>query len=116
MATKTSKTKGTKTTKAATPKAAPVEDGRLKSGRLSAKGMRCLCGCGENTATDGARFRTGHDARLKGVIGRLAAGNPREGDAIPVEARPFLAKVEGGMVGYSVVFQGNQAAISKIAS
>lgn len=117
MATKqkTTKTKTTKKT-ATKPKAIKtvVEDGRLKSGRLSSKGMSCLCGCGEDTATDGARFRTGHDARLKGVLGRIAAGNKRDGDSIPNEVRPFL-KEEGGIVGFSAQFQGTKVKLSKVA-
>ncbi len=116
MATKTSKrTKTTKATKTAKPQTASTEDdGRLKSGRLSSKGMSCLCGCGEDTATDGARFRTGHDARLKGVFGRISAGNKRDGDVIPSDVRPFLQE-DGGIVGYTAQFKGNQVKLSKVA-
>ncbi len=117
MATKSKSTKS-KTTKSAKPAAKPaapaVEDGRLKSGRLSSKGMSCLCGCGEDTATDGARFRTGHDARLKGTLGRILAGNKRDGDAISTEVRPFLQE-DGGIVGYTAQFKGNQVKLAKIA-
>ncbi len=115
MATsKSTKSKTTKTASTKSTKAAPVEDGRLKSGRLSSKGMSCLCGCGEDTATDGARFRTGHDARLKGVFGRISAGNKRDGDVIPADVRPFLQE-DGGIVGYTAQFKGTAVKLSKVA-
>lgn len=115
MATKSKTTKTTKSTKSASkPTAAPVEDGRLKSGRLSSKGLDCLCGCGESTATDGARFRTGHDARLKGVFGRILAGNKRDDDVIPADARAFLQE-DGGICGYSAEFKGNAVKLAKVA-
>ncbi len=112
---KTAKSKTTKKTASKPTKAAPAQDDdRLKSGRLSSKGMLCLCGCGEKTATDGARFRTGHDARLKGVLGRISAGNKRDDDKIPAEVRPFLQE-DGGIVGYTAVFKGSAVKLSKVA-
>lgn len=115
MATKRNKTRSTKAARTAKPAATPtVDDGRLKSGRLSSKGMTCLCGCGEETATDGARFRTGHDARLKGIFGRILAGNKRDGDVIPPEVRPFLQE-DGGIAGYTAQFKGSAVKLAKVA-
>ena len=113
MATKTKRTKTTKTAASETTESAE-DNGRLKSGRLSSKGLSCLCGCGEETSTDGARFRTGHDARLKGVFGRILAGNKRDGDVIPSDVRPFLQE-DGGIVGYTAQFKGNTVKLSKVA-
>jgi len=98
-------------TKTATPKSST--NGRLKSGRLSSKGMTCLCGCGGATATDGARFITGHDARLKGVLGRIANGAKRDGDVIPSDARAFLQE-DRGMVGYTARFKGTSVKLTFI--
>lgn len=36
-----------------------------RKGRLVAKGMTCLCGCGEETVTPNAKFISGHDSKLR---------------------------------------------------
>lgn len=106
MATKTAK-KATKTTKATktvkkTPTTKKGEPDRLKSGRLSSKGIPCLCGCGDPTATDGARFLTGHDARLKGRMRRIASESEKKGDSpLPKIALPFLRE-EPGIAGFGM--------------
>ena len=41
----------------------------------------CLCGCGEWVKPK-RNFRQGHDARVKGVLSRMASGDTREGDRI----------------------------------
>lgn len=38
-----------------------------------AKPANCACGCGAPTITSKALFVSGHDARLSGVLGRVAA-------------------------------------------
>lgn len=50
----------------------------------------CLCGCGEQVSR---RFRQGHDARLKGVLLRVARGE-EEPDAIPEEALDQLEELD----------------------
>ena len=67
----------TKTTTKAAKSGDPTSDDKGRKGTLY-----CLCGCG-NANNPGSRFSPGHDARLKGIISRLVAGTPREGDAIP---------------------------------
>lgn len=54
----------------------------------------CLCGCGEQVSR---RFRQGHDARLKGVLLRVARGEEEPG-AIPEIARPRLEEL-GSLLG-----------------
>lgn len=75
------------------------DETRLRSGRLSSKMLTCLCGCGEETATPGARFLTGHDARLKGRLIRMYEERPLDEDEIPEIALPFLAE-EDGLCGF----------------
>ena len=71
------------TSKAATKTAKAARSGDPTSDEKGRKGtLYCLCGCG-NANNPGSRFSPGHDARLKGIISRLVAGTPREGDAIP---------------------------------
>lgn len=41
---------------------------RRLDGTLSARGLACLCGCGEPTTTSDARFRAGHDAKMRAAI------------------------------------------------
>lgn len=41
------------------------EVARNAAGRPDARGLTCLCGCGEPTHRDEAMFRSGHDARLR---------------------------------------------------
>jgi hypothetical protein len=45
------------------------------------RALLCQCGCGERVIRPTARFRTGHDGRLKGRLLKAA----REGDAGAVE-------------------------------
>jgi hypothetical protein len=81
--------KATAPAKAATPaKAAPA---KKDDGKLSAKGLSCLCGCGQATLTDSARFIPGHDAKLKSVLLKVERGELTE-PSIPKIARPFLQK------------------------
>ena len=57
-----------------------------KTATPSAKGLPCLCGCGEATTTPAARFLSGHDAKLRKAV-LAAAGS---WDAVPEHARPFF--------------------------
>lgn len=41
------------------------EVARNAAGRPDARGLTCLCGCGEPTHRDEAMFKSGHDARLR---------------------------------------------------
>lgn len=57
----------------------------------SAKGLPCLCGCGQPTRTEKAKFIPGHDAKLKGVLLKVERGElPKS--AVPDVAKPFLAR------------------------
>lgn len=49
------------------------EVARNAAGRPDARGLTCLCGCGEATHRDEAMFRSGHDARLRKqvILGEL---------------------------------------------
>jgi hypothetical protein len=85
---------------------------RLKSGRLSPKGLPCLCGCGEETATEGAKFKTGHDARLKGILTRIFEDRRNKGDSIPAVARVFLK--EEGLVGFKAIVRGKAVTLQQI--
>ena len=38
------------------------------AGRPDARGLTCLCGCGEPTHRDDAWFKSGHDARLRKLV------------------------------------------------
>lgn len=38
------------------------------AGRPDARGLTCLCGCGQPTHRDEAMFRSGHDARLRKLV------------------------------------------------
>lgn len=44
------------------------EVARNAAGRPDARGLTCLCGCGEPTHRDEAMFRSGHDARLRKLV------------------------------------------------
>ena len=66
------------------------------NGRLSARGLACLCGCGEATTTPDARFRSGHDQRMRVAILR--------GGEIPALALPFFTAGET-MAGLQLVEQ-----------
>jgi hypothetical protein len=85
--------------------AAAAGDGprRLASGKLSARGLTCLCGCGQATTTRDARFLSGHDARMRAAILRanLAVS------AIPEIARPFFE--EGAIAGLLLADRGTEA-------
>lgn len=62
-----------------------------KAKKKSAKGLPCLCGCGQPTITDSARFIPGHDAKLKGLLLKVERGELKK-SAIPEVAKPFLQK------------------------
>lgn len=53
---------------------------------LDARGLTCLCGCGQDTIRDVARFLPGHDASLRKAVirGRMSR------KAIPEIALPFF--------------------------
>lgn len=53
-------------------------------------GSACLCGCGQEVSR---RFAQGHEARLKGMLLRVARGE-EEPDMIPDEALPHLEELE----------------------
>lgn len=72
-------------------KSAPAEAPEKASKGPSAKGLNCLCGCGQPTVTDSARFIPGHDAKLKALLQRVERGEEPK-SAIPEEAKPFLQR------------------------
>lgn len=97
--------KAAKAAKSAERKAARAEgqeavaDGRprkMANGRLSARGLTCLCGCGNATVQRDARFISGHDAKMRAEVRR--AGMVPE--ALPEIARPFFENGEalGGLM------------------
>lgn len=59
---------------------------RNAAGRPTARGLTCLCGCGEATHRDDAWFRSGHDARLRKAVifGELTF------DGLPEIVKPFF--------------------------
>lgn len=62
------------------------------NGKLSAEGLSCLCGCGQPTKTDKAKFIPGHDAKLKSLLLRLERGEAEKGERVPEIAKKFLQK------------------------
>lgn len=74
--------------KAATPAKATEEK---KDKGPSAKGLPCLCGCGQPTVTDSAKFIPGHDAKLKGLLLKVERGEVKKSE-IPEVAKPFLQR------------------------
>ena len=76
----------------ASPSKASAE-ASAKDGKKSAKGLSCLCGCGQATLTDAAKFRPGHDAKLKGVLLKVERGELPKSN-VPEIAKPFLQRSE----------------------
>lgn len=62
---------------------------RNAAGRLTARGLTCLCGCGQATVTYEAKFVSGHDAKLRKRL--------LEGEEIPAIILPFF-EVEGTVI------------------
>ncbi len=62
----------------------------LRNGKLSARDLPCLCGCNEPTQTRDARFRSGHDAKLR--QGLIEEG--LKADALPAIILPFFKRGE----------------------
>lgn len=62
------------------------EVARNAAGRPDARGLPCLCGCGDPTHRDDAWFRSGHDARLRKAVifGSLGLSG------VPEIVRPFF--------------------------
>ena len=58
-------------------------------------GRPCLCGCGRPVAK---RFAQGHDARVKGVLRRMADGKMRDGDKLSAELLDWAADNPTGTV------------------
>lgn len=80
---------------------------RTKSGKLSPNGLPCLCGCGAATVRTVAKFQSGHDAKLKGRMVRMAEGRVLDTDEpIPTIAIPFL--VDEGIAGFRMVWKEEQ--------
>lgn len=71
---------------------------RRKDGTLSARGLTCLCGCGQPTTTRDARFLSGHDAKLRKAL--LVDKLP-----CPEIVRPFF---ENGEVIAGVMLEGGE--------
>lgn len=63
------------------------EVARNAAGRPDARGLTCLCGCGEATHREEAMFRSGHDARLRKnvILGNLTFSS------LPAIVRPWFA-------------------------
>lgn len=59
---------------------------RNAAGRPTARGLTCLCGCGDATHRDDAMFRSGHDARLRKavILGELTF------DGLPEIVKPWF--------------------------
>lgn len=72
------------------PKAEAAEQTSTKKGP-SAKGLSCLCGCGQPTKTDAAKFIPGHDAKLKSVLLKVERGELPKSE-VPEIAKPFLQR------------------------
>jgi len=62
----------------------------LKSGKLSARDLPCLCGCNEPTQTRDARFKSGHDAKLRQGL----MEEDLDASALPKIIRPFFERGE----------------------
>jgi hypothetical protein len=62
-----------------------------KSKGPTAKGLPCLCGCGQPTLTENAKFIPGHDAKLKSLLLRVERGEAKKSE-IPEVAKAFLQK------------------------
>ena len=62
------------------------EVARNAAGRPDARGLTCLCGCGEPTHRDEAMFKSGHDARLRKnvILNKLTF------DGLPEIVKPWL--------------------------
>lgn len=86
---KATKPKAEKTAKAPRPQQVGGET-VLRSGKLSARDLPCLCGCNQPTQTRDARFRSGHDAKLR--QGLIEEG--LKADALPAIILPFFKRGE----------------------
>jgi hypothetical protein len=79
-------------------KAAPAENNEVQKTSTankgpSAKGLSCLCGCGQPTKTDAAKFIPGHDARLKSLLLKIERQEDgKKKSDVPEIAKPFLQK------------------------
>lgn len=62
----------------------------LKSGKLSARDLPCLCGCNEPTQTRDARFKSGHDAKLRQGL----MEEDLDASALPKIIVPFFTRGE----------------------
>jgi hypothetical protein len=62
------------------------EVARNAAGRPDARGLTCLCGCGDPTHRDEAMFKSGHDARLRKnvIFGKL------DRNGLPLIVRPWF--------------------------
>lgn len=75
---------------------------RTASGKASARGLACLCGCGNPTQTDDARFISGHDAQFRS---RVLKGEQTLGSKESALIRPFY---EAGEVIAGFGFEGDE--------
>lgn len=85
VAAKPTVAKTSASTQSAKPKAEKESKGP------SAKGLSCLCGCGQATVTDSAKFIPGHDAKLKGLLLKVERGELPK-NQVPEIAKPFLQR------------------------
>lgn len=95
MTTKTRKTSTPQAPETQTPQASPLASGRPNVTILQAGGGLCWCGCGQHTIRPEARFISGHDAKLKGMLQRVGCGITREGDHNIETLRSIVAQATG---------------------
>lgn len=76
----TTKGKGKTTTKAA-PGTKAVKEPKVPKEKKLPSTQNCLCGCGLET---GGKFRPGHDAKVKGLLGKVEKGILKFADLPPL--------------------------------